>query len=85
MMDMQLSMYDMLFPKENRSIIVKVERPNGTTFNQEIKLENGESAEDAVKKYQKRLGDPYGWKTVRGQKLRYIKKDAYLVVDWHTK
>lgn len=72
-----------LFDGSQEEIIVIVERPNGTTFEQRLKLKNGEKPQLAIKRYQKTLGDPYGWYTERGQRFRYIKKGAYLVIDWH--
>lgn len=71
-----------LFGREYNSIVVTVERPNGTTFEQKITMRSSEGPKDAVRRYQKLLGDPYGWYTSRGQKIRYIKKDAYLVTGW---
>lgn len=71
-----------LFDREYNSIIVTVERPNGTTFEAKLGLRGNEGPRDAVKRYQKTLGDPYGWYTCRGQRIRYIKKDAYLVTGW---
>lgn len=71
-----------LFNEDEKSIVVIVERPNGTTFEQKVKLKENEEPKDAAKRYQKILGEPYGWYTIRGKRLRYLKKDAYLVVDW---
>lgn len=67
---------------DNTKIVVTVERPSGTTFEQTLKLKDDESPRDAIRRYQKVLGEPYGWYTDRGQRIRYIKKDAYLITGW---
>ena len=71
-----------MFDKDKVQIIVTVERPNGTTFEQTISVWDNESPLDAMRRYQKVLGEPYGWYTERGQRIRYIKKDAYLCTGW---
>lgn len=66
-----------------RNIIVTVERPNGTTYEQEVVVRDGETPKQAANRYVNEvLGSPYGWRTERGQKIRYIKRDAYLLVGW---
>lgn len=72
-----------LFPEMKTTIVVTVERPNGTTFQQELVIGLGDSVKVAVANYQKRLGDPYKWVTIRGKHQRILRKDAYLIVDYH--
>lgn len=63
--------------------MVKVERPDGTTFEHRLTLGIGDSVKVAVANYQKQLGDPYKWVTINGKHQRIIRKDAYLVVDYY--
>lgn len=72
-----------LFPDKTTTIIVNVERPNGTTFSQRLEVELGESIKDTINNYQKQLGDPYKWVTIRGKRQRIIRKDAYLITGYY--
>lgn len=80
----QLSIFDfgVKDTDEQEHINVLVERPNGTTFWQDVALQDNETPYKAAKRYQKQLGDPYKWATVRGKRIRYLKKDAYLVIRY---
>ena len=65
-------------------IVCKVERPDGTTYEQQVTMKPGETQKQAAARLQKELGNPYGWYTTRGgQKQRYIRRDAYLVRDYY--
>lgn len=65
-----------------KKITVIIERPNGTTYSQEI--ENRGSVIESVKYFQiHTLGNPYKWRTNNGKKERYIDKNAYLVVNYY--
>ena len=65
-------------------IVCKVERPDGTTYEQQVIMKPGETQKQAAARFQKELGNPYGWYTTRnGQKQRYIKRDAYLVCNYY--
>ena len=65
-------------------IVCKVERPDGTTYEQQVTMKPGETQKQAAARLQKELGNPYGWYTTRGgQKQRYIRRDAYLVCDYY--
>ena len=70
---------------EFKSIVVCVERPDGTTFYQEVQLKQNETPEQAKQRYQNDIGNPYGWYTENGQHKKYIKKNAYLVCGWRWK
>lgn len=72
-----------LFPNETTTIVAIVERPNGTTFKQRLTIGIGDSVKVAIDNYQKRLGDPYKWVTIRGKHQRILRSDAYLVVDYY--
>ena len=64
-------------------VICKVERPDGTTYEQRVAMKPGETPKRAALRFQKELGNPYGWYTTRGgQKQRYIRRDAYLVCGY---
>lgn len=65
-------------------IVCKVERPDGTTYEQPVTMKPGETQKQAAARLQSELGNPYGWYTTRGgQKQRYIRRDAYLVCGYY--
>ena len=64
-------------------IVCKVERPDGTTYEQQVTMKPGETPKQTSLRFQSELGNPYGWYTTRcGQKQRYIKRDSYLVCSY---
>jgi hypothetical protein len=80
----QLSLFDIYEPIP-REIICSVERPDGSTYEQIVALKSGETGAQAKARFQKTLGDPFGWYIKRGQKCRYVKRNAYLVTSWRWK
>lgn len=68
---------------QTKSIIVLVERPDETTYTQEVKVRPGQTPVQAFKDFQYGyLGNPYGWYTDANGRHKYIKKDAYLAIKW---
>ena len=67
------------------SIYVKVERPDGTTFEQEVPVRKDETPDQAMARYQQEIGNPYAWRTENGRHIRYIKSGAYLCCNWRPK
>ena len=63
-----------------KKLIARIERPDGSTYEQEIEYIE-DSKIKSVRNAQKKLGNPYAWATIRGRKERYIRKDAYIIVD----
>lgn len=73
----QLSLFE-------RFVIATVERPNGSTYEQKLRVDPGDTPYESVQRFQfEVLGNPYGWCTTgSGRRKRYIKRNAYLVVSW---
>lgn len=69
---------------EYKSIMVFVDGPN-SAWEQEVQLKNDETPQQAMKRYQKSLGEPYGWKTENGKHVRYLKSNAYVCRSWRWK
>lgn len=67
--------------KAIKSIFCLIERPDGSTFEQEVEVKNND-INTAVRDYQKALGNPYGYYRKNGQLCKYIKSGAYLVVNY---
>lgn len=66
---------------QTKSIIVLVERPDRTTYTQEVEVRPGQTPAQAFKDFQYEcLGNPYGWYTDANGRHKYIKKDAYLAI-----
>lgn len=64
-----------------KTIFCLIERPNGTTYEQEVDVEDNDIVA-AMRACQKSLGSPYGYYRKHGQLCHYIRKDAYLVIDY---
>lgn len=62
-----------------RKLIAVIERPDGTTYEQEIEYTGHKRT--SINLAQKELGYPYYWITANGYKFRKLKKNAYLIVD----
>lgn len=73
----QLSLFE-------RFVIVSIERPDGTTYEQRLLVTPDDTPYKCVERFQYEvLGNPYGWYTTStGRRKRYIKKNAYLVTSW---
>lgn len=72
-----------LFPNEEVVVVTTVSRPDGSTFTQNLYVPLGDSIKDAVNQYQRQLGDPYRWVTIRGKRQRVIKKNAYIITSYY--
>lgn len=74
----------LIFSIKPKYVMVTVERPDGTYFNQQLMMNILDTPKSCVERYQKKvLGDPYGWYTTKsGRRKPYIKKNAYLVVNY---
>lgn len=59
--------------QSNKRLIAVIERPDGSTYEQEIELIDG-NIKKSLSKQQRRLGNPF-------DKNGCYKKDAYVVVD----